>query len=305
MNNFLIPLLVVVSILFLLLLIVVVYLLFRKNSSKDKYEGLFNRIEKDNERLRSELNREREGNNQEFKKQHEMILLLEKKISKLHNQIIMLESAQSNHPFPTWLKDTEGTMLFLNEAYENIFLQPQGLSAADYIGNNDFDIWPEDVAKNYKLHDRHVMKAGKPVEFLEKIVSKDGSINEMWRILKFPRYSNRTLVGIAGMAIPEHNNSATSNLFFKVKSEIIKENGLDVSFELIKTFLLSHPNKSSHLQKLTVIEASYRDLEGEKLMGALNSKDYNIEISKIRNSVLQLANLIDNTQTLKNAKNNF
>ena len=129
---------------------------------------------------------------------------LKSEIADLRNKIILLESAHQDLPLPAWLKDMKGVMLALNAAYEETFLIPRGFEASDYIGKTDYDIWPEEAAKAYRKHDKHVMRTGKMWHGEEKIPLKnDPNEADIWTIIKYVRYSGRTKIGIAGIAIPK------------------------------------------------------------------------------------------------------
>lgn len=65
-----------------------------------------------------------------------------------------------NMPFPAWVKVTQGevdapefVMWYLNESYESTFNKTREL----YIGNTDFDIWPDPIAKRFYAKDLAVL----------------------------------------------------------------------------------------------------------------------------------------------------
>jgi len=103
-----------------------------------------------------------------------------------------------------WLKDKDGVMLAINEKYVDVFLKPRGYEANDYIGNDDYSVWPHDIASQFITHDLRVLSLGETVYFKEKIPDTEGNYIE-WIIIKYPRVdkSNNTTLGVAGVALPD------------------------------------------------------------------------------------------------------
>lgn len=70
-----------------------------------------------------------------------------------------------------WIKefvDGKFIMRYLNLEYERIFLIPNGKSRSDYIGNTDYDVWSEEIAKAYERHDFAALGLqGKQINFKE------------------------------------------------------------------------------------------------------------------------------------------
>ena len=177
------------------------FFLGNKKEKRDKYSLLFDRLEKDNDRLRNEQEKQRERSHKELRVQLNRIVKLEKTVTKLHLQIVSLESAHYDHPYPSWLKDVDGVMLYVNRAYEEVFLSPYGVKSEDYVGHTDFEVWPEDIARQFVLNDQKVIRSKQTLEDYEDIQMEGGEMTR-WRIIKYPRFSGRRIIGIAGMAIP-------------------------------------------------------------------------------------------------------
>jgi len=159
------------------------------NKLISKLESIKKDVEGENEKLRVEVRSYED-------KRHEQ----NQKITNLQFKIIQLESAQMDLPIPMWLKDREGGILFLNKAYESLFLIPNGKDANDYIGSDDIKIWGKEIGALYKSHDLEVVQTGQIWNGKEKILIK-GKI-EIWQIIKYPRYFGNSIIGIAGVAIP-------------------------------------------------------------------------------------------------------
>lgn len=181
------------------------FILGLRKNKRDDFNALISTWEKDNLRLREEVQR--------LDKRIQDVELMyseqKKKADNLQTKLILLQTAHQDLPFPQWLKDIHGNMLALNRAYEDMFLRPNGLKAEDYIGKTDFDIWPEEIAKEYEKNDM-VVKTGRQPYWVgeESIMIADNDISKEWKVIKYGRfmgrdYNNRPVcVGIAGMAIP-------------------------------------------------------------------------------------------------------
>jgi hypothetical protein len=130
---------------------------------------------------------------------------LERQLFGLQNKLAMMESAHMDAPLPMWLKDVDGTMLALNQAYEDAFLRPIGKTANDYIGRKDVDVYGEELGRQFADHDR-IALSGRIVDVLEDAPVGDGTMAK-WRVIKYVRKVGRVPVGIAGIAVPHHEGN--------------------------------------------------------------------------------------------------
>lgn len=160
---------------------------------------VLNTILADNERLR----REQELN-------ADTINNLQNRLNKQELHLITLDSSHFNHPWPSWIKDVEGNIIFINKSYEEIFLKPRGFSRFDYVGKTDYAVWPKEIADAFSENDRTVKRTKERWEGIEK-VGTNGSSEDYW-IIKYPIIYNREVIGVAGMSVPvnkimNYNNS--------------------------------------------------------------------------------------------------
>jgi PAS domain-containing protein len=109
---------------------------------------------------------------------------LKKEKEKLEKNILNLSNGQKEYlessPLPSWAKDDKGNMIWLNSAYEKEF----NVDKTDYIGHNDYDIWPEEIAAKFKLNDNDIIKNGKSKFFIE--IVGDGKDKKILYVWKFP-----------------------------------------------------------------------------------------------------------------------
>lgn len=160
------------------------FLKYRANRSLDM-QVLLDRLDKENEELKEEIDKLKAG----F---HEMQISL-----------LYIKSAHYSSPFATWVKNRNGIMMTVNDAYENLFLKPRGLTKFQYLGYKDSQVWPEALAKEYAKNDAYVMEQEVEWRGYETVILKRKKVQ--WRISKWPVYDDmrRKVVGIAGMAFPE------------------------------------------------------------------------------------------------------
>ena len=171
----------------------------KETAEKNDFQTIVEQWQSDNKRLREENQKHLQTQNDLYKKLAEH----ERKISALNTKLLIMESAYMHIPVPSWLKDLDGTMLALNEAYEDNFLKPLGLCRADYIGKTDFDIWDDETAKEYQENDVKVLNSIEKVWFgKEKIVLNGVDVTDQWKMLKYVRFAGDLEIGIGGMAIP-------------------------------------------------------------------------------------------------------
>lgn len=120
-------------------------------------------------------------------------------LADLRSTVQLLQSTTQSAPVAMWLKNMKLEMLSLNQAYEDLFLMPRGLSRRDYIGKTDVDVWPEEIAKAFQKNDYSVIRTGKTLYAIEKVITNDGLEVDCY-VVKFVRWAGPVKVGIAGIA---------------------------------------------------------------------------------------------------------
>lgn len=153
-------------------------------------ENRITRLEKENDELEAKLERVLMDFAEVRARERELLAKLQH-----------MESAHMDMPVPMWLKDLNGVMLSCNKIYEQVFLVPRGLTAQDYLGRSDMDVWPAEVAEEFMHRDAQVRLTRKEWRGIEMVQDADG-VSRPWYIIKFPRYAaGGVLVGIGGIAV--------------------------------------------------------------------------------------------------------
>jgi PAS domain S-box-containing protein len=107
-------------------------------------------------------------------------------------------------PAVAWMKDEAGRYVYLSRRHEERF----GVTLADWAGKTDFDIWPADVARQFRENDRAVLAGGKAVEAVESATHPDGSVSHWW-VFKFPFVdaAGQRFVGGVGVDVTERERA--------------------------------------------------------------------------------------------------
>ena len=174
--------------------------------SKSKETASTESIVSDNwKKLYDEISLERER----IKYDYEVIIareaecarnLLEHKIEieKIKSELMLFSSFRQQLPIAWWIKDVEGKMKEISAEYERIFLEPNGKTRIDYIGNNDITVWGEEIGRAYMNNDKQVVIHRKNMKFKE-LVTIDGKLKVL-RVEKMPIIFGEHVWGSMGFA---------------------------------------------------------------------------------------------------------
>lgn len=105
-----------------------------------------------------------------------------------------------------WIKDEEGRYEFLSENFQKWW----GVRLEDWRGKTDFDLWPRDVAEQFRQNDQAALTAdGPPIEAVERATLADGR-DTWWLISKFvirdadgKRHTGGLAVDVTGRKLAE------------------------------------------------------------------------------------------------------
>jgi len=88
----------------------------------------------------------------------------------IHKENKFMNTLIDSLPFTAWAKDKDGKYIYVNKEYE----KERGLTFDDIIGKTDFQVWPIDLARQFKEEDKKVMIRGN-IKDIYKF-----SFNNMW-----------------------------------------------------------------------------------------------------------------------------
>ncbi len=98
-----------------------------------------------------------------------------------------------NSPTPMFVKDETGYVVYVNPIFEKIF----ELNETDWRGKTDFDLWPKDMAEQFRQNDHEVMESGEPRVMEERVPLKGET--HFWLTYKFPFQDSTGQRFLAGM----------------------------------------------------------------------------------------------------------
>ena len=106
-----------------------------------------------------------------------------------------LQAILDNSPAVVFVKDLQGHYLLVNRRHEELFHR----SRAEVVGKTDLDLFPAELAEQFRANDRVVLKAGKPVAIEEQAPHDDGM--HSYLAVKFPIQGiDGKVAGICGIA---------------------------------------------------------------------------------------------------------
>ena len=115
-------------------------------------------------------------------------------------------------PFLAWVKDKDGVFTAVNRA----FADTAGFEIEEIVGKTDYDIWPQELATQYRQDDDEVMASRKRKQVEEPIAETTGT---KWiETIKTPIFDqNLQVVGTTGLArdITESKRSEEALLYAK------------------------------------------------------------------------------------------
>lgn len=84
------------------------------------------------------------------------------------------------NPATAWIKDENFRYIYGNPTWEKIV---RG-KIEDLFGKSDFDLFPEDIARQLREHDQEVLRTGAPITTVESVPGPDGTMR-YWMVSKF------------------------------------------------------------------------------------------------------------------------
>ena len=86
-----------------------------------------------------------------------------------------------NSPAVAFMKDENGRYVYVNQPFERFFK----LTRIQWVDKTDFDLWPEETARQVRDNDRAIMAEDRPAEIFEALPGPDGILRH-WLVFKFP-----------------------------------------------------------------------------------------------------------------------
>ncbi len=104
------------------------------------------------------------------------------------------QSFMNNSPTSAYIKDAEGRYIYVNRIVEQHFDRP----VAEWVGRNDFEIFPPDEAEAIRQNDRSVLTSRQPARYEETFHRPDG--RRHYLSFKFPLQDRDGSLLLAGVS---------------------------------------------------------------------------------------------------------
>ena len=114
----------------------------------------------------------------------------------LRSSNALFEAFMDNSPLVGYMKNEQGHMLYYNLPFAERFQ----ITRNEWIGKDDYELWPKEFAEEMQANDAAVFAGGKPVVSDETTPSPDGK-NTYWRSYKFPFINASGQRMVAGMSL--------------------------------------------------------------------------------------------------------
>jgi PAS domain S-box-containing protein len=105
----------------------------------------------------------------------------------------LFETFMDNSPTTTYLKDREGHYVYTNKTSRERF------NLDSPMGKTDFELFPPELAAEYRAHDQVVLRENIAHEFIERTIEADGE--HVWLSVKFPVVQADGSVFLGGKSI--------------------------------------------------------------------------------------------------------
>ena len=116
--------------------------------------------------------------------------------SKIRESEERFQAFMNHSPAVKFLKDRQGRYVYVNRQFEEKLKLPM----ADCLGKTDQQLFPPDIARIFKEHDREALKTGEVLETEETTLDEKGNVRS-WLVMKFPVRSIEGQLLLGGVAL--------------------------------------------------------------------------------------------------------
>lgn len=183
------------------------YIISQRTARRDDFSTLIASYKEENQRSRDEIEKLKASNDQLNEKYNQLLRIQEQRdreMADLKGKMLTLQIAHHDLPFPMWLKDLGGTMLYVNDKFEKVFLAEMGKTGKDIIGKSDTEFWGDVIGTKFREEDLEALRNGgywRGVTLLG-IESNQHTYEVHKYIHTYGNFGNSHFIGIAGIAIP-------------------------------------------------------------------------------------------------------
>ncbi|OJH38802.1 hypothetical protein BON30_21485 [Cystobacter ferrugineus] len=149
----------------------------------------------------------------------------------LRRSQLQLQSIIDHTPALVSIKDTQGRFLLVNRRFERLF----GVKAEQLIGKSDDEVFPKELAEQFRAHDLEVLEAGRPLEWEEEVPQGDGP--HTYLSVKFPlgdvAESPHALCGISTDITERKRMEVAERFLAEASRELVASLDYETTFQRI------------------------------------------------------------------------
>ena len=211
------------------------------------------------------------------------------KINQIHKEQSFLQDTLDRLPGVFYSKDLDGNFLYVNRHFNNLIDKTN----EEIVGKNQFELFPDYVANQFRETDLEIIKNKKDIEFVEESNGADGN-DHYWHSFKFPYIDENGEVFATGgisLDITEKSNLEKQNLQ-NSKLAAIGQMAASVSHEI------NNP--------LTIIQGLIFKLQkGLEHKAPTLADDFACDFQKVKSSTARITRIIQALRTFsqKDVKN--
>ena len=216
--------------------------------------------------------------------------IFETALAKLRKVEFQQKAILDNIPDIAWLKDVQGRFIAVNEP----FAKACGLKVEEIINKTDLDIWPRELALNYRADDQEVMESKKRKCVQEKLMYQEGG--EQWiETIKTPFFDDHDkVIGTTGIArnITLRKNEAERLKEIRAELELrvkIRTSELVSSNEALRKEISERKKIEEEIQELLSLQNATLDASRDGILVV----DFNGKIVSYSRRFLQLWHIPD------------
>ena len=209
----------------------------------------------------------------------------------------LFSAFMSHGPFASYIKEADGSMVF----YNKYLAERGGVDEKKWIGLKDDEIWPADVAADFRRHDLAVLESKLPAENNDVSPGPDGG-RIFWKTLKFPYYDAERdqllLAGISFDVTQDVLREAALEDTLREKAQLAKQ--IDASRHLLENFL--HHNPTLTYVKDASGKFVFYNREVEKFFGISSTEWLGLTIAEVRPEAEALRYMAQEQQVLSSGE---
>lgn len=146
---------------------------------------------------------------------------LEETMLRVRNSEALFRTFADNIPFNIYLKDPTGAMAFYNKHLAEHFQ----ISATDWLGKQDSDLWPATVAEASEKQDKIARQTMQQVESAVTLPRRRGGLSQ-WKVRRVPYEMERGEIWLAGVAIDVTEQMEREAALLRAQADLTSANAL-------------------------------------------------------------------------------